>query len=176
MLPFEYATGDWILSLDDDESIESSFDALIPRLLTDSYATHYWFPRKWLISLNPCEYLHAERWFPDWQLRLFRNDRALVWKPEKPHSGYCVLGQGYHEGGVSILHFEPLLCRGQDREMKRKLYREMGASDQADAMYSHGPDTPRGSATLRSATIERARAPKRTLHRTIHEPTLSSKR
>jgi hypothetical protein len=32
MLPFDYAFGDWILSLDDDESIEHSFDDLVPSL------------------------------------------------------------------------------------------------------------------------------------------------
>ena len=33
MLVFRYATGDWILSLDDDESITDSFDAVLPALM-----------------------------------------------------------------------------------------------------------------------------------------------
>src|ERR1700752_3897656 len=36
MLAFDYATGDWILSLDDDESLQENFVEFLPGLLADS--------------------------------------------------------------------------------------------------------------------------------------------
>jgi nitrite reductase/ring-hydroxylating ferredoxin subunit len=170
MLPFEYATGDWILSLDDDESFEPSFDALVPSLLAQRYVTHYWFPRKWIVSLDPCERLDGPHWFPDWQLRLFRNDRTLVWKPARPHSGYRVQGPGCREARASILHFEPLLCGAEVRQRKRKTYLEMGADPRADEQFNIGPDAPRVKAgdCLRRHGMPRARAAQRIVTGTVH--------
>lgn len=123
LLPFEFASGSWILSLDDDESMEQSFEGIREELLRESAATHFYFPRKWIVNLAPCEYLRAPPWFPDWQLRLFRNDASLVWKPPRAHSGYRVQGTGYFESRASILHFEPLWCSPEAREKKLERYR-----------------------------------------------------
>lgn len=174
MLPFKYATGDWILSLDDDESIEASFDALLPSLLTDVLASHYWFPRKWIVSLDPCEYLHAPPWFPDWQLRLFRNDPSLIWKPARPHSGYCAQGPGYYDTRACILHFEPLQCDADARDAKLRRYRERGGSEHAEVLYSHPPQTVRRGAVLRPQGIAPLRRRRRILHETVHDLTMPS--
>src|SRR5262245_41186179 len=48
MLVLDHATGDWILSIDDDESMEDSFNAILPELLRDASINHVWFPRKWI--------------------------------------------------------------------------------------------------------------------------------
>ena len=57
MLVFNYATGDWILFRDDDEETEMTFDRILPELMRDPNATHYHFPRKWIVTLDPCEYV-----------------------------------------------------------------------------------------------------------------------
>ncbi len=168
LLPFEFASGDWILSLDDDESIEQVFDLLKPELLSAAAVTHYYFPRKWIVNLDPCEYLRTAPWFPDWQLRLFRNDAASVWKPPQAHSGYRVQGLGYHEPRASILHFEPLWCAAQARRTKMETYRQAGGPESAEACYQStmalGPesratcalreDTPRVRITLTTPRVE----------------------
>ena len=176
MLPFEYATGDWILSIDDDESMEPSFDMLLPALLAKGSVTHYWFPRKWIVSTDPWERLDGPLWFPDWQLRLFRNDKALVWKPARPHSGYSVQGPGYYEIGASILHFEPIVRDPQFRDRKRKHYRELGADAREDDQFNFGADTPRASAGTgpRPRLTARARAAARVVARTVHHTTTPS--
>lgn len=128
----KYATGDWILSLDDDEGIEEAFDALLPELMARSDVTHYHFPRKTIVSLNPCEYVHAPPWFPDWQLRLFRNDPSLVWKPQRPHSGYQVAGLGFFESRACLLHFEPIWCSPEEHKRKTKIYQKLGVTREED--------------------------------------------
>jgi hypothetical protein len=145
MAIFDYATGDWILVLDDDESLEPGFADLLPKLMADATATHYWFSRKWVVNTEPYEFLFAPPWFPDWQLRLFRNDRALVWKPSRPHSGYHVLGPGRFEHGVAILHFEPLWCSPESRAEKLATYAMGGPRGDWLAHYnipSHIPRRP----------------------------------
>src|SRR5262245_9175568 len=59
MLALEYATGDWVLSLDEDEGIDARFVSLLPELLSDSRYTHYWFSRKWIVRDRPLTYVHA---------------------------------------------------------------------------------------------------------------------
>ncbi|MGP8122751.1 MAG: glycosyltransferase [Xanthobacteraceae bacterium] len=149
MLPFRYASGDWILSLDDDESMEDSFENILDDLLSNRLVTHYWFKRKCIVSLDPCEYVHGSPWYPDWQLRMFRNDARLVWKPPFPHSGYRVLGPGYHEERAAILHFEPLIVSHEARREKVLGWRKAGAPPSTEVQWPPSPDIPRHPARLR---------------------------
>lgn len=170
MLVFRYASGDWILSLDDDETMEPLFDSIIPELLAEKRATHFWFPRKWVVSTDPCEYLHAPPWFPAWQLRMFLNDATLVWKPPQPHSGYRVQGPGLFESRAAILHLEPVLCTGERRQKKLELYRELGGVAAAELPYATPPDDVRRPATLREPLAQAWRAPLRRLHPGVAAP------
>jgi hypothetical protein len=170
MLVFRFASCDWILSLDDDESMEPAFDSILPNLLVEQRATHFWFPRKWIVNTDPCEYLHASPWFPDWQLRLFRNDATLVWKPPQPHSGYRVQGPGLFEGRAGILHFEPILCTGELRQKKLATYRETGGVPAAEIYYSTPPENVRRHAKPREAVAPASRPPLRRVHPGVEMP------
>jgi len=169
MLPFRYASGDWILSLDDDESIDDNFDALLGGLMTNDLVTHYWFKRKCVVSLNPCEYVHGLPWYPDWQLRMFRNDIRLVWKPPIPHSGYNVLGIGCREERASIFHFEPLIVTDEARRAKVLAWREAGATSSTESRWPPAPDIPRRPARLRSRAAPPDRTRKAICDMEIHE-------
>ena len=158
MLPFTYASGDWMLSLDDDESMAESFDALVPELMRAPGVTHYFFPRKWVTGLDPSEYVHADPWFPNWAPRLFRNDRRLVWKPAKAHSMYRVQGPGYFEDRTSILHFEPVWCTPEERAAKVESYRQSGAAAPSERYYAIPADAPRRPVALRRETPAQCRA------------------
>jgi hypothetical protein len=165
---FEYATGDWILSLDDDESMDDSFDAIVPTLLSNDSITHCWFPRKWIVNLDPCEYLHAPPWYPNFSVRLFRNDRSLVWKPSYVHSQYYVQGSGHFEERTSILHFELVQNTHETRSRKLEMYRRTDGPSTIE-YYSPPKDTPRRSAARRSITGTIARKATPVLHEEIHE-------
>jgi glycosyltransferase involved in cell wall biosynthesis len=166
MLVFEHATGDWILSLDDDESMEESFDGILPALLSDASITHVWFPRKWIVSVDPCEYLHASPWYPNFALRLFRNDRSLVWKPQYVHSQYYVQGTGYFEERTSILHFELVYNTDKTRAHKLDMYRQSDGPSTVE-YYSPPRDTPRRPAVPRRPAARKARDAKAILHPAI---------
>jgi hypothetical protein len=149
LLAFDYACGDWILSLDDDESMEDSFDALVPVLMRATAPTHYYFPRKWIVSEDPGEYVHASPWFPNWAPRMFRNDRSLVWKPPQAHSMLQLLGPGHYDSRTSILHFEPLWCPPERRREKLAAYRKAGATIGSEEYYAMRPDALRRPVRLR---------------------------
>jgi LPS sulfotransferase NodH len=143
MLQFKYATGDWILHLDDDESMEPSFDGLVGELLADARYTHYYFPRKWIVNDRPYEYIAAPPWYPNWSPRLFRNRRSLVWKPPQAHSMYAIIGPGAFDARTAILHYEPLLATPEERVAKIAAYRSNGASAESERYYDIPDDAPR---------------------------------
>jgi LPS sulfotransferase NodH len=176
MLPFKYATGDWILSLDDDEGMETSFEALLPELLSAPGVTHHHFKRKWVVSEDPAEYLHAAPWHPNWSRRLFRNDASLVWKPPIVHSQYYIVGPGHYEDRTSILHFEPLLCTPQERLEKVEAYRMAGAATTSEDYYALSAERPRRPVSLRQTRPPAARRRDGTVDPVVHElitPTLA---
>jgi len=135
MLPLEYASGDWVLSVDDDELMDAAFPSLLPELLRSTRYTHYWFPRKWIVHQHPLEYVHARPWFPDWQLRLFKNDKSLVWHSPKVHYRYRVIGTGCWETRTSILHFERLKVNAAQRAEKVRRYRAAGSDQLTEPFY-----------------------------------------
>jgi hypothetical protein len=161
LLPLRYATGDWILSLDEDEGLDDRFGSLLGDLVADARYSHYWFPRRWLVDLAPPAYLHAAPWYPDWQLRLFRNQPARVWHTSKVHSGYRVMGLGCREDRTAILHYEPLALTAAEREAKVAYYRAHGGEGRSEETYQstvgweRRPLAPRPAA---AATTRRARA------------------
>jgi hypothetical protein len=135
LLILEHAHGDWVLSLDEDEGLDEAFAPLLPGLLSQPRYTHYWLPRKWIVEQQPLAYLHCGPWFPDWQLRLFRNDPRRVWHPGVVHSGYRVMGAGCREDRTSILHYEAVVLDPEEREAKVEYYRRHGSQGRSEAMY-----------------------------------------
>jgi hypothetical protein len=135
MLILEHARADWVLSLDEDEGLDERFEPLLPELLAQAKHSHVWFPRKWLVGTEPLEYLHGSPWYPDWQLRLFRNDRRRVWHPGVLHSGYRVVGSGRREDRTAILHYEPLVLTPEARTAKIAYYRQHGSDGRSETPY-----------------------------------------
>ena len=46
-----YCSGDWIFRIDDDETLSPGWTrTFIEELISDKHTTHYWIPRRWLVS------------------------------------------------------------------------------------------------------------------------------
>jgi hypothetical protein len=145
LVPLELATGDWILWLDDDERMDAAFRELLPGLLSDHRYTHYWFLRKWLVEGDPPAYLDALPWALDWQLRLFRNDRRLVWIPPKAHHSYSVIGTGCYEERAAIVHYERVLGGEGARRAKVASRRDELGQGQYEDFYGRIDGVPTAS-------------------------------
>lgn len=85
-------TGDWVLRLDDDEVPSRGLAAALRECIRgDPPITHAWVPRRWLYP-DGASVLAQWPWRPDYQLRLHRNDPALVGFPGRTHEVASVLG------------------------------------------------------------------------------------
>jgi hypothetical protein len=133
---FRHCSGDWILRLDDDELMEDTFADVVQELMATGCCTHYAFPRKWVVSLNPPAYIHEATWYPDYSVRMFVNDVSRIWKPPRYHTGLLVAGQGLQENRCAILHYEPILCSAEQRAIKVRRYRAGGAPPESECAYT----------------------------------------
>ena len=84
-LPFEQylpwlhslCSGDWIFRIDGDETPGAALLELLPVLIADDRVLQYRLPRRWLYP-GAGEYLASAPWYPDYQVRLVRNDPATL--------------------------------------------------------------------------------------------------
>jgi len=114
----EQCTGDWIFRLDHDELPSTGLIKALPRLLADREYTHYWLPRRWIIGAEQVRWISQSPWWPDWQLRLFRNLPSLVSFPGHLHSDYVVQGAAGRFAEGSIYHFN-LVYLSEERRRER---------------------------------------------------------
>ena len=136
----DVASGDWILSLDDDEAMDGAFPRLVPGLLADHRVTHYRFPRKWLSGPpEPPRYGRTPPWFPDWQTRMFRRDRRLVWHSAVRHARFQVIGPASYEPRTSIVHYERRWTTEEERERKIHAWRRESGGWRFEELYAGIP-------------------------------------
>ena len=121
------ATGDYILLLDADEIVPSTLrDELKKRVENDS-PSYIKIPRKNIIFNEWIK--HNTGWWPDYQLRFFRNG-SVIW-PEKIHSQPETSGEGieleadekfalYHQNYETISQFLEKLDRYTTIEAQEK--------------------------------------------------------
>jgi glycosyltransferase involved in cell wall biosynthesis len=69
----DYATQDWVLSLDADERVTSELRSEIEATMRDGKAQGYEIPR---LSSFCGRFMHHSGWYPDYVLRLFRRGSA----------------------------------------------------------------------------------------------------
>jgi MMP 1-O-methyltransferase len=88
-----FCSGNYILRIDDDERIRGVWDKRAFEALTClNDATHFFLPRRWLIPPGNL-FIASEPWFPDLQMRLFRNDSRLISWPTRVHDDTRVKGR-----------------------------------------------------------------------------------
>lgn len=98
----EKASGDWILVLDADERLSQEAKRAIPKLITDSTVDGYWFRRKTYIT--PKKYLRHGLFYPDYQLRVFRNKKEYRYRGAV-HEQLTIPSEKTQEVPYDILHF-----------------------------------------------------------------------
>ena len=67
----------WILTIDADETLVNDSEDSIRSLINRNDIDGYWFPRRSYI--NQDTYLKHGLFYPDWQLRLFRNKKNIYY-------------------------------------------------------------------------------------------------
>lgn len=114
--------GDWILRLDDDEFPEPHLHTLLPGLMQDRF-THYKMPRLHLSSVEPLEWIDDGYLYPDFQLRLFKNEPSLLTFPGAVgHRGIECAGRRGRLNSVNLIHLNMAINPRFKREEKLKVY------------------------------------------------------
>ncbi len=114
---------DWILWLDDDELVSSRLARELESLVRAPEVTHYWLTRRWLYG-DARSLLDEAPWTPDYQLRLVRNDPALLWFPGITHWPIEAMGpHGYVE--APLYHTDLLLNPLERRREKSSRYERL---------------------------------------------------
>jgi predicted O-methyltransferase YrrM len=130
----EQCTGDWILRLDDDELPSTGLVRALPRLLAEREYTHYAVPRRWVTS-GGLNWICQHPWWPDWQIRLFRNIHSLLSYPGYLHSECVVGGAGAYVTEGSLYHYTLLYQDEKRRHEKLQQYERISPYNSRPNMY-----------------------------------------
>jgi hypothetical protein len=116
-------SGDWVLTIDDDEIPSQALLDALPGLAAARDVTHYWLPRRWLYP-TPDRYLDARPWRPDYQPRLVLNDtRVLSFTPETHVPVKAIGPSRYLE--QPLYHLDTVLNSLTAREAKAERYERL---------------------------------------------------
>jgi hypothetical protein len=110
--------GDWILRIDGDEVASPRLVELLPRLLTER-VHQYLLPRRWLFP-DAGHWLNELPWWPDYQVRLVRNDGLLRFPGLDHTSAVPVRPARYLE--EPLYHFALLGSSQEERRGKAAWY------------------------------------------------------
>jgi glycosyltransferase involved in cell wall biosynthesis len=118
-------SGDWILTVDHDETLSPHWNdrAYVRSLLQDQYATHYWIPRRWVVPPGD-RFISNRHWYPDYQLRLFRNLPSIIQFGQSPHDVNIVAGESRSLTRAWIEHWDLVWHSREERNSKVALYEQ----------------------------------------------------
>lgn len=113
--------GEWLLKVDYDEELSLEWhDPRWREILQRKEWNHFWSQRRWLTSDR--SYIATEPWWPDRQLRLFRNDPAAITFPTRLHETMQMKGAGAYLRTLAIHHHDLRLATRATREAKAAVY------------------------------------------------------
>ena len=144
-----HCTADYILLMADDETLGGNWDrSSLEALVRSNDLTHLTLPRRWLVpgpesspgapedapvsaaerngsAEGPFRFLASEPWFPDYQVRFFRNDPGLLRWPVTIHDPLEVKGRGMILFDRWIEHYDLVLHSRTERQRKAQTYRRV---------------------------------------------------
>lgn len=116
----EQCSGRWILHMAADEVPSSGLAAQVAETIAADDVSHAWIPRRWL-HRDAGTYLAQWPWRPDYQMRLMRNDAALLRFPAATHEPVRAVG-AHRFLGEPIYHADLLIHDVAARERKCAAY------------------------------------------------------
>lgn len=134
-------SGEFILRIDDDECLGGDWSR--SRWEAQVYfnsITHFLMPRRWMVPGG--RFLASEPWFPDFQLRLFRNHSARIIWPAALHEPMHVSGRGLFLCDRWIEHYDLVLNSRSDRERKARRYQGIRPEKHLSHMYLYEEQNP----------------------------------
>jgi len=153
-------SAEYLLRLDDDETLGGNWDpVLLEALVRDNDFTHLIMPRLWLVPPGD-RFIAGEPWFPDYQVRFFRNDPELIRWPAAIHEPMDIKGRGIFLLDRWIEHHDLAVHSRPERERKAQHYRRLRPEKHLSNLYLYEeqeiellPATPEGYAEALEAYL-----------------------
>jgi hypothetical protein len=128
-------SGEFVLRVDDDECIAGNWDKeQFQMLFRFNGLDCAWVPRRWVVPPGN-EFITSSPWFPDLQLRLFRNDPDIITWPQKIHEPMKVAGGSIALYDRWLEHFDSMDRSREERELKCKEYLRLRPETDLSSFY-----------------------------------------
>lgn len=116
---------DWVFLLEYDEQLSLEWQQLDRwrEILETTQFTNFWVPRRWSVSSEL--YINSNPWWPDFQLRLFRNNLKGTTFPKRLHDAIYVPGPTASFHNLAIHHHVLWLLSREQREAKTAYYEQL---------------------------------------------------
>ena len=137
-LMVSYCSADYLLRIDDDEALGGNWDrTALEALVRFNDLTYVTLPRRWLVpgTEGAARFIASEPWFPDYQVRLFRNDPSLIRWPATIHEPMEMKGRGMALFDRWIEHYDLALQSRAGRESKAERYRRIRPEKHLSNLY-----------------------------------------
>jgi polysaccharide pyruvyl transferase WcaK-like protein len=124
----------FVLRIDDDETLGGDWHQRVDWVSKFNEITHFFVPRRWLVPPGD-KFIADEPWFPDLQLRFYRNDPGLITWPDKLHEPMAVQGGGLILTDRWIDHSDLLVRSREYRKAKCSNYRTVRPAKHLSHFY-----------------------------------------
>jgi hypothetical protein len=126
-------SGEWLLSIDGDEVPSRALIEALPGLTAAADVQQCWLPRRWLFP-DATRWLAEAPWWPDFQVRLLRNDASLAARAEL-HGGFVGVLPARHVD-APLYHLDAMVNDAAARAAKAARYE---AEAPGRSAYGGGP-------------------------------------
>jgi hypothetical protein len=132
---------EWVFLIERDEQLSSEWQQNSWRqILETTEFTHFWMPRRWVVPGG--RYINADPWWPDFNLRLLRNNLEATTFPTRLHDTISVPGPGGCFRSLAIHHHVLWLCSRASREDRIRYYEQLRPSGALGHYYLYEDHRP----------------------------------
>jgi hypothetical protein len=115
---------DWIFLIERDEQFSPDWRQNQWRQILETTSfTHFWLLRRWVVPGG--RFINCDPWWPDFQMRLFRNNLEGTTFPTELHDIIRVPGYGASFANLAIYHHVLWLCPRKVREERVRYYEQL---------------------------------------------------
>lgn len=115
---------DWVFIIERDEELSPEWrQPQWRQILESTDLTHFWIPRRWVVPNR--QYIAADPWWPDSQLRLLRTNISGTVFPTRLHDTIQVPGPGGHFSNLALHHHVLWMCSREAREERMRYYEKL---------------------------------------------------
>ncbi|MGI8820319.1 MAG: sulfotransferase [Chthoniobacterales bacterium] len=140
---------DWILRLDSDEQLSAEWEQPAWRELLSLGDSNFALPRRWITPTG--QFLARAPWWPDFQVRLFRNTPGKICFNNQVHGTLEIEGRRAYCRSLALQHHVLWMLDRAAREAKVRFYQTLAGPDLGHYYLFEDYDVPERPVPMRAA-------------------------